>query len=222
MSVSPSSSPAPSSVREIRIPDDSVIINFTSVDPTCVLDNPIHFSQGSASSDDCQVNSIVAHQLQQLLESYRDLAVVNMNISIDNINHQLQNGDIRNSKIYDLLDKFFIDVPDIVGINASWLTPVTIQSLVKKQEIHQNIKCYLDELNCYIGQNQECQMYQPECNTDECNGDLCQHECAAEEVVTEPEVSIVENLNESEEVTAPVQAQPQKKKKAKKNKNANK
>jgi hypothetical protein len=213
MSVSPSSSPAPSSIPEIRIPDDSVIINFTSVDPTCVLDNPIHSVHGS-SLDDCEMNSIVAHQLQRLLESYRDLALINMNISIDNINHQLQNGDIRNSKMYDLLDKFFIDVPDIVGLKASWLSASTIQSLVKKEETHQNIKCYLDELNCAM------RIETPSLNQ-ECSTDVCQHECTAE-VVTEPEVSIVENSNQSEEETSKVQAQTQKKKKAKKNKNANK
>ena len=216
-----SSSPAPSSIRELRIPDDSVIINFTSVDPTHVLDNPIH--SNCMNSDyatcantmycDCTVNPKTADKVQRILCLYRDLALMNMNITIDNIKQQMQNGEIRNPKIYDILDKFFIDVPDIVGMNASWLSEQALLSLMKKQQIHIDIKSSLLDLNSSMNESSD----PLECKVHSVDNEKC---IAA--VIDDPEIACDDNREQSNDDDETSAAKPQKKKKNKRNKNLNK
>ena len=146
MSMSSSSSPAPSSIPDIRIPDDSIIVHFTSVDPTQVFDNPIHSGTGAFECD-CKVNTEVSDKLIQVLQQYRNLVSVNFDISINNVKHQLKSGELKSRHIYDLLDKFFMDVPDIIALDASWLTKESVEHLIQKQHIHEDIKSTLYDLN---------------------------------------------------------------------------
>ena len=144
-SASSSSSPAPSSIPEFRIPDDSILVHFTSVDPTYALDNPIY-----SSDCKCNVTSPISDKLMQLLHLYRDLVAINIDISINNIRQQLTSGDIQSQHFYDLLDKFFMDVPDIVALNASWLSKDSVEHIIHKQKIHDEIKSSLDALNVLL------------------------------------------------------------------------
>ena len=161
-STSSSSSPAPSSIPDMRIPDDSVIVHFTSVDPTHALDNPIH-SIGGLDCE-CKVNSQVSDKLLKLLHLYRNLVSTNFEISINNVKHQLLTGDLKSRHIYDVLDKFFMDVPDIVALNASWLTKESVEYIVQKQMIHEDIKSTLNELNVLMTTETEAKQCTDEWN----------------------------------------------------------
>jgi hypothetical protein len=84
---------------------------------------------------------------------------MNIEISINNIKQQLVKGDIRSHHIYDVLDKFFMDVPDIVALNASWLSKDSVEHLIEKQKIHEEIKSslgVLNELMCAGGTESVC------------------------------------------------------------------
>ena len=133
-----SSSPAPSSTHHIRIPDDSMIIRYDQADPTRVLDNPSH-SFGDTFFND-NVDEKMGSVLVELLEQYQKLATINSNITIQTVKHDLRQDDLKISEIYDLLDKFYVDLPDINCVNSSWLTPETLPFISEKQKLHKAIK----------------------------------------------------------------------------------
>jgi hypothetical protein len=133
-----SSSPAPSSVNRIHIPDDSMIIQYEQTDPTRILDNPSH-SFGNKFSND-HVNEKMGVILVELLEKYQKLSTINSNITIQTVKHDLQKNELKASEIYDILDKFYVDLPDINCVNSSWLTPETLVFISEKQKLHKSIK----------------------------------------------------------------------------------
>jgi len=133
-----SSSPAPSSIPQIRIPDDSMIIRYESVDPTRVLDNPCHLF-GDTFYDQ-HVDEKVGSLVGGVLSMYQKLAHLNADITIQNVKYDLQQDDMKNSEIYDLLDKFYVDLPDVNCVNSSWLNADTLTILLEKQSLHKTIK----------------------------------------------------------------------------------
>ena len=133
-----SSSPAPSSIPQIRIPDDSMIIRYESVDPTRVLDNPSHLF-GDTFYDQ-HVDEKVGLLVGGVLSMYQKLAHLNADITIQNVKYDLQQDDMKNSEIYDLLDKFYVDLPDVNCVNSSWLSADTLTILLEKQSLHKTIK----------------------------------------------------------------------------------
>jgi hypothetical protein len=139
-----SSSPAPSSVRDIQIPDDSLIIQYSSVDPTRVLDNPSHLFGDTFY--DCNVSEKVGSMLIELLESYQRLSNANMAITLQTIKTQLMTEEMKNSDIYSILDKFYVDVPDISCVTSTWVNADALPFLLAKQELHQGIKEKLKQL----------------------------------------------------------------------------
>lgn len=139
-----SSSPAPSSVPQIRIPDDSMIIRYESVDPTRVLDNPSHLF-GDTFYDQ-HVDEKVGSLFGGLLTMYQKLAYLNADITIQNIKFFLQQDDMKNSEIYDLLDEFYVDLPNVNYVNSSWLNATTLSVLLEKQTLHKTIKQNLELL----------------------------------------------------------------------------
>ena len=139
-----SSSPAPSSIPQIRIPDDSMIIRYESVDPTRVLDNPSHLF-GDTFYDQ-HVDEKVGSLVGGLLTMYQKLAFLNADITLQNIKFGLQQDDMKNSEIYDLLDEFYVDLPNVNYVNSSWLNATTLSVLLEKQTLHKTIKQNLEQL----------------------------------------------------------------------------
>jgi hypothetical protein len=130
-------SPAPSA-QHIHIPDDSMIIRYDQADPTRILDNPSH-SFGDTFFND-HVCEKMGSILVELLEQYQKLSTVNSNITIQTVKHDLKQNELKVSEIYDLLDKFYVDLPDINCVNSSWLTPDTLIFISEKQNLHKSIK----------------------------------------------------------------------------------
>lgn len=133
-----SSSPAPSSIPQIQIPDDSMIVRYESIDPTRVLDNPSHLFGNTFY--DKHVDEKVGSVVGDLLTMYQKLSFLNASITIQNVKFDLQHDELKNAEIYDLLDKFYVDLPDINCVNSSWLNADTLSLVVDKQNLHKSIK----------------------------------------------------------------------------------
>jgi hypothetical protein len=149
-----SSSPAPSHAAEIRIPDDSLLLNFTSCDPTKILDNPIL----NDCCNDSDVSLCVGDTFINILELYRDLTLINMNMSISNLKKQHNCENLKNTRIYDMLDKFYLDLPDVVAIDAAWVSEQSVRSIIDKENIHHAIQEHLNRLRFLMDGN-ECDKY---------------------------------------------------------------
>ena len=147
-----SSSPAPTHAAEIRIPDDSILLNFTSCDPTIILDNP-KFDEFSIDFDVSQgfedVSEEVGDMFIKTIELYRDLALININMSILILKRNQPCG-LKTTRIYDVLDKFYLDLPDIVAVDAAWVSEASVRSIIDKEKTHAAIKEHLDCLKCLM------------------------------------------------------------------------
>jgi hypothetical protein len=140
-----SSSPsAPMSPRGIQIPDDSILIQYNSVDPTRVLDNP---SQYIDDFYQLSVDEKVGCMLVELLQKYQELSYNNMELSIYSIKHKLQKDQMKYNEIYDLVDKFFVDTPNTTTIPSSFITSDALKLFTKKQVIHEEIEQKLKNFN---------------------------------------------------------------------------
>jgi len=140
-------SPAPSTVRHVPIPDDTMILQYASVDPTRVLDNPRHrFGDGSTPPVEPATGAVV----EELMALYQKLAHLNATITIQSVKFDLQRNELKSSEVYDLMDKFYMDLPDINCVSTSWLTPETLALIVEKQTLHETIKQHLQTLHSIL------------------------------------------------------------------------
>jgi hypothetical protein len=167
------SSPPPSTVKHLRIPDDSMIIKYESTDPTDLLDNPRH-----QFGDDVYgrvVPEKLGGVLMELLEKYQKLTLLNSTITSMNVKHLLQQDELKIGEIYDIVDKFYVDVPDINCVNSSWITQEHLPILLEKQTLHTDIRKTLVLLQTTIENTREF------CGIDECCGRVCEQECENKE-----------------------------------------
>jgi hypothetical protein len=115
-----------------------MIIQYDSVDPTRVLDNPSHLF-GDTFFDQ-KVNEKVGACLIDLLDHYQKLSNVNVNMTLQTIKFELQHDELQNSEVYNLLDKFYVDIPDINCVNSAWISADTLPLMIEKQNLHKSIK----------------------------------------------------------------------------------
>lgn len=145
---------SPSSTRSFRIPDDSMIIRYDSTDPTDVLDNPRHHFGDELY--DRVVSEKLGGVLVELLEKYQKLSQVNSNITVMNVKHLLQRDELKVADIYDLVDKFYVDIPDINSVDSSWITPEHLPLIVEKRNLHVDIKKSLVVLQATLDNTKDC------------------------------------------------------------------
>ena len=196
-----SSSPSVSSANHFRIPDDSMIIRYESTDPTNILENPRHHFGDEVYER--VVSEKLGGVLVELMEKYQKLSQVNSNITVMNTKHLLQQDELKVADIYDLVDKFYVDVPDINCVNSSWVTKENLPLLIEKQNLHMEIKKGLVLLQTTLDVSKQ---YEPD-HPHECEDDDV---CAKIDDEEDPEVT--DKLTESKQT----------KTKPKKNKNKKK
>ena len=166
---SPSSSPSPSSVQETDF-TAGLSIQYQTVDPTFFLDNPKN--QFGSTFRDCPVDEKLGSLFVDLLLSYQSLSNSNINIAIQNIKNILSDGRLTNSDIYELLDKFFINVPDVGKIDSSFITFENLPLFISKHELHLQISEKLKKMNEIL---QRLQIVEEKNFSDgnECNNNVC-------------------------------------------------
>lgn len=147
---SPAPSSAPSSIGNIKIPNDSLLIQYDSIDPTDVIDNPSH-AFGDDFYESC-VDEKLGVMFIGVLESYQKLAHANNTLTLSVLKNQLMEEKLKNSHVYGLLDKFYMDVPDVVSVDSTFLNENTIPLFLEKQKIHASIKAQLEALSATMTQ----------------------------------------------------------------------
>lgn len=140
-----SGSPSPTQPKNTIIPDDTILIQYESVDPTRVLDNPSNYFGETFFEE--KVGEKIGASFVEMLLKYQELANTNMNITIQSVKHKLKNDDMKTSDLYDLLDKFYVDVPDIVSIDSSFVTVDLLPLFLIKHDLHKDIKKRLTNLS---------------------------------------------------------------------------
>lgn len=143
------SSHAPSSVNDMHMPDDSLLIRFDQVDPTIFIDNPDHAFNDPFYHE--KVDEPLGAALLELLSRYQELVNANINLSIQTIKKSLQDDELKNGDVYDILDKFNDDIPDVVHVNSSFLSESTLPLFLAKQTLHCDINKKLKQLSDLIG-----------------------------------------------------------------------
>lgn len=161
---------SPSSTRSLRIPDDSMIIRYDSTDPTDVLDNPRHHFGDELY--DRVVPEKLGGILVELLEKYQKLSQVNSNITVMNVKHLLQRDEFKVADIYDLVDKFYVDIPDINSVNSSWISQEHLPLLIEKQNLHIDIKKSLVVLQTTLDNTKDCSQERC-CYEDDVDDEVC-------------------------------------------------
>lgn len=169
MSSEPRDSSSPSTVKQLRIPDDSMIVRYESTDPTDMLDNPNHHFGDDVY--DRIVPEKLGGILIELLEKYQKLTQVNSNITLMNVKHLLQRDELKIAEIYDLVDKFYVDVPDINCVSSSWISQDHLPLLLEKQNLHVDIKKTVGLLQATIDNTRET-VATDDCDLDECGENL--------------------------------------------------
>ena len=141
-----SSSPAPNSPpRKYNIPNESMIIEYNVIDPTDVLDNPRNVF--GTTFNQYSVNEKTASIFVDLLLKYQQLSQANMELNVKYIKHMIQLDDFKTDDVYDLLDKFYTDIPQILPINANFLNTDRFKMFISKKELHDDIKDKLVKLD---------------------------------------------------------------------------
>ena len=192
---------SPSSIRSLRIPDDSMIIRYDSTDPTDVLDNPSHHFGDELY--DRVVTEKLGGVFVELLEKYQKLSQVNSNITVMNVKHLLQRDEFKVADIYGLVDKFYVDIPDINCVNSSWITPEHLPLLIEKQNLHVDIKKSLIALQTIID------------NTKDCSQDMCRYEYEVDDEVCASKKEKRLEKTEDDEIHTPTSTKTKKKNKKK-------
>lgn len=129
-------------VNEVRLPENCVVVQFESVDPTKILDNADnsfgsieHFEFYEKPIQDSEVKT----KLLDLLNSYRDLILSTEELNIKQLSHQLDEKTITNKDIYHILDKIYLDIPASFEMSASFLSVESLPLIVKKRCLHKKI-----------------------------------------------------------------------------------
>jgi len=140
-----SGSPSPTQPKNTLIPDDTILIQYDSVDPTRVLDNPSDYFGETFFEE--KVGEKIGASFVEMLLKYQELTNANMNITIQAVKHKLKNDDMKTSDLYDLLDKFYVDVPDIISVDSSCMTVDFLPLFLLKHELHKDIKSRLTKMS---------------------------------------------------------------------------
>ena len=123
--------------QQLRLPDDSVLIQFASVDPTIYIDNPEN-TFGDPFFEET-LDEKTQKSMEEILLAYKQLASVNMNLSLEIVKLRVAAGDLKNGDVYNLLDKFYQDVPDPVTVHAPFLNASSLPLFTEKQALHTTI-----------------------------------------------------------------------------------
>lgn len=157
-----SASPAPSSVADHfqRLPSEALLVQFDNVDPTRSLDNPRH-AFGDSYADHA-VSAATGQQVILLLELYVALMKTNATISLQSVRASLERKDLKVSTVYDLLDKFYLDLPAVVGLPSQWLGVEALPYLDEKRTLHEQLQTQLKAFQSILeedvaGQSDEAQ-----------------------------------------------------------------
>ena len=143
-----SSSPKPSTVNDHSLPNDSIVIRYEIVDPTTYMDNPTHAFNDPfyTSTVDEKIGSIII----EVLAKYQALMNANVNITIQQVKDQLRDGKMKHSDIYDLFDKFYMDMPAPVHIDSDFLNPESMSVLSEKHRLHAELKQQVKHVSTMI------------------------------------------------------------------------
>ena len=134
-----------------ELPPDSLLVVYDSVDPTTMLDNP------NTTLDDAFFNDAVVDPLPviEIMDQFQKLTNTNMNLNKEIIKHRIATGELKNSHIYPLLDKLFIDIPGVIKVDSSFLNVEHLPLFLEKQVAHTELKKMIKHLSDEHQKNRE-------------------------------------------------------------------
>lgn len=136
-SVGDSSFPEPQD-DEVEIPDDAVVVQYPSLDPASLLNNP-ELKYDNDGSDD-PVDEKVGSLLVELLDQYRKLAACSFEINMQIAKYRLNQDDLKQKDAFDLLDKFYKDFPNVSPVPGSFVDVEHLKLLNDKLQLH--LECH--------------------------------------------------------------------------------
>ena len=120
--------------HEPSVPDDALVIQYPSVDPTQVLEN----SEVNYVNQVCdeKVDEKMGSMLVALLDQYRKLAMSSFEINTQIIKYRLNHEDLKQRDVVALLDKFYRDFPSVSPLPGAFIDADHLQLLGDKLNLH--------------------------------------------------------------------------------------
>jgi hypothetical protein len=148
-----STSPLPDENDDFSLPDDAVIIQYPSLDPTEILENPeLDYDDDWCNS---QVDKKTGAAIENLMGLYRHLAVCSFDFNTAIVRYRLQKGDLKQKDVLETLDKFYRDFPDILPVPGSFVDANCLKHMTSKLGLHDACKTKLEEFKELVNEAHE-------------------------------------------------------------------